>query len=45
MNAKKTEIISLNHNIPLNIELETAVQRLKKSDINFRYLGAWMKDS
>ena len=42
--ANKTEIISLNHNAPVNIELENCSTEINNVT-NFEYMGAWMKDS
>ena len=44
INGKKAEIISINHNTPVNIELEDCSANIK-TVTNFKYLGAWMKDS
>ena len=40
--AKKIEIISINHNTPVNIELENCSTKIK-TVTNFKYLG-WMDE-
>ena len=44
INVQKIEIISINHNTPVKIELENCSTQIKNVT-NFKYLGAWLKDS
>ena len=43
-NINEQLIILINHNIPVNIELENFRTKIKNIT-NFKYLGAWIKNS